>query len=344
MYTSAVDGTGVTLANTGASYTAEITLIDTDGAPVVESVGLSEIIAGGQGNDTLTADAGIGGNAWITGDAGNDTITSGNAFSTDYLFGGVGNDVISAGGGNDYVEGGEGNDSIDAGAGADTVYGGNGNDTLLGDEGNDHLYGEGDDDNIFGGNGLDTIYGGNGLDTLDGGAANDSIFGGNGEDLILGGAANDTLFGEAGADSLNGQDGLDRLLGGDDDDFINGGLGNDTLTGNSGNDSFVFNTTLSSSINVDIITDFKLGGASDKIVLSTSIFGGLSTTTGVTPTEFGNSAQAGRDLVYITTSGGNQGGLFYANGGAASITSYTRFATLTGTPLTVSASDFIVIA
>jgi Ca2+-binding RTX toxin-like protein len=340
MYTSAVDGTGVTLANTGASYTAEITIIDTDGAPVVVSAGLSEIIAGGQGNDTLIADADIGGNAWITGDAGNDTIISGNAFSTDYLFGGSGNDVISAGGGNDYVEGGEGNDSIDAGAGADIVYGGNGNDTLLGDEGNDHLYGEGDDDNIFGGNGLDTIYGGDGLDTLDGGAANDSIFGGNGADLILGGDANDTLFGEAGADSLNGQVGTDRLFGGDDDDFINGGLGNDTLTGNSGDDSFVFDTTLSSTNNVDIITDFKTGGDSDKILLSRSIFTSLSLGT-LSTGDFGNGFASGVDVVYFT-SGGNSPGLFFRAGGGTS--GYTRFATLAGTPTAVSASDFIVIA
>jgi len=338
-YTSAADGSGVTLASTGAGYTAEITVVTPSGAPAVVSASLSEIIAGGQGNDTLTTDPNVGGGAWITGDAGNDTITSGSSFNPDYLFGGAGNDVISAGGGNDYAEGGEGNDSINAGTGADTVYGGNGSDTLLGGEGNDYLFGEADNDDISGGNGLDSLYGGNGVDTIDGGVGKDLIYGGADGDLLSGGADDDNILGEAGDDSLGGGDGADSLSGGEGNDTLNGGAGIDTLTGGSGNDSFAFNTTLSVSTNVDVITDFKTSGA-DKIVLSRSIFGGLSTT-GVTTTEFGNTAGINRDLVYIT-SGVNSGGLFYANNGAATLAGYTRFATLTGTP-SLAYTDFTVV-
>jgi Ca2+-binding RTX toxin-like protein len=73
----------------------------------------------------------------------------------------------------------------------------------------------------------------------------------------------DTLAGGAGTDLLNGREGDDRL---------SGGIDNDGLTGGSGADSFVFDSTLSSTKNVDRIMDFKTSEG-DKILLSRSVFG-----------------------------------------------------------------------
>ncbi len=73
-----------------------------------------EIVAGGQGNDTLS------------GSAGNDS-----------LYGGAGNDILTGLAGNDYLDGEAGNDSLSGGAGNDTLSGGADADTLLGGAGSD---------------------------------------------------------------------------------------------------------------------------------------------------------------------------------------------------------------
>ncbi|WP_404287247.1 hypothetical protein ACD578_18250 [Microvirga sp. RSM25] len=80
---------------------------------------------------------------------------------------------------------------------------------------------------------------------------------------VTGTQENDTLTGGAGNDILNGSNGNDRLSGGIDNDILTGGLGAD---------SFVFDSTLSSTRNVDRIMDFKISEG-DKILLSRSVFG-----------------------------------------------------------------------
>jgi Ca2+-binding RTX toxin-like protein len=329
-YISAVAGTGFKLDG-GQGYGVTLPYNGT-------KYSIAELLAGGQGNDVLDGSASGGGN-WINGDAGNDSIVSGSA--ADLLYGGSGNDTINAGGGSDYVELGSGNDSIVAGAGGDTVFGGTGIDTIFGGGDDDSLYGEDGNDIIAGDGGSDTLFGGLGDDSLSGGVANDVLNGGDGNDTLQGGTFSDVLFGDVGNDSLFGDDNSDTLSGGAGSDTLNGGLANDTLTGGSGADRFVFNTIITSATNVDTITDFS-SSDTDKIVLSNTIFSGLSTGA-LSSEDFGTNFGIGIDVVYIS------GGLFFKAGGNTapptpntSNVGYVRFATLTGSP-TLAATDFIVI-
>jgi|GEM_PF-1958907 len=224
--------------------------------------GSSEVIIGGNGNDTIISNAG---NDTISGGAGNDTITGGTG--NDRLSGNVGNDTITAGSGTDVVSGGAGSDLITGGSGADTLNGDGGNDTIHsgtgvdvinGGDGNDTITGgtgAGADDVIDGGAGNDTISGGAGPETLNGGTGNDTITGGSGTDVlngglgsdqlnagtgndsVNGGSGGDTLVGGPGTDTLNGEDGNDTLTAGSGTNILNGGAGNDVLNGGSGDDT-----------------------------------------------------------------------------------------------------------
>ena len=112
----------------------------------------TDIIFGGNGDDTINAGAGndliCGGNGGgtINGGLGDDTIDGGNG--NDNLIGGDGNDHIFGGGGNDTINGGVGNDLIDGGTGNDTMTGGPGADSFTGGSGTDTVTdynpGEGD--------------------------------------------------------------------------------------------------------------------------------------------------------------------------------------------------------
>ena len=99
---------------------------------------------------------------------------------------------------------------------------------------------------------------------------------------LIGGAGVDKLTGGDGDDEIEGGAGGDTLTGGDGDDEIEGGAGGDTLTGGDGDDMFViradsdsqlsFNAAGTMALGVDTITDFKIGGDADKIVLPKSLF------------------------------------------------------------------------
>ena len=79
-----------------------------------------------------------------------------------------------------------------------------------------------------------------------------SAFGGTGNALA------NTITGNIAANKLKGLSGNDIISGGGGRDMIEGGLGNDRLTGGADADSFVFNTKLSSTANVDRVTDFSV--------------------------------------------------------------------------------------
>ncbi len=112
---------------------------------------------------------------------------------SNWMTGGLGNDVLV---------GGNLSDTLDGGAGDDVLYGGAGDDTLIGGLGNDVLNGE------------------DGNNTLDGGAGNDLLNGGSGNDILTGGLGNDVLSGGAGNDTYN------FTLGDGSDIIVDSGAGN----------------------------------------------------------------------------------------------------------------------
>ncbi|MCX7377537.1 MAG: calcium-binding protein [Alphaproteobacteria bacterium] len=205
-----------------------------------------ENIIGGNGNDTLTGDAGGNG---LTGGAGNDTLAG--LAGSDTLDGGTGSDtamfsektlavsVILNGASLVLVRvGGLAEDMLRS---IENIIGGSGNDSLTGDA----------QANMFAGRaGTDTIDGGAGIDTADysektlpvvvtlaGATAATVSVGGIAEDTlrnienIIGGTGNDIVTGDVLANVLSGGAGIDTLTGGG---------GADTLTGGVGVDRFLF--------------------------------------------------------------------------------------------------------
>lgn len=215
-------------------------------------------VNGGNGNDTITIDAGVTANASITGGAGNDTIS-----------GGSGNDTINGGNDNDSISGGAGADSINGAAGNDTLSGGAGNDTLRGAAGADMMDGGDNDDDIAGGADNDTAIGGNGNDSIANDGGDDQLLGGAGDDTLRCGGGADVAHGEAGNDSILGGIGDDSLYGDGDNDIINGGAGNDFIDGGTGNDD----------LNGGAGSDIVVGGDGDDLVQGASerdlLIGGL---------------------------------------------------------------------
>ena len=251
-------------------------LVQSDFRLIGNSGDTSFVIAGTNGNDTLTGTPGpdiilgLGGNDTINGLAGADRIDGGDGNDTvnggdgteainqidDTINGGNGTDILNGNAGNDVINGGEGGDTINGGTGRDQITGGNGNDIIDG--------GAGNDPRLAGGAGNDIVRGGDGNDDVDGDDGNDQLFGGNGNDDMFGLDGNDVMFGDAGNDELFGGEGVDQLNGGDGIDEIEGEEGADILTGGAGNDNIDFNagsfqpdSTLAAQ---DRVTDFQGAG------------------------------------------------------------------------------------
>ncbi|MCR9113231.1 MAG: Hint domain-containing protein, partial [Rhodobacteraceae bacterium] len=239
----------------------------------------SDSVLGGAGDDEINTrtspgtglpDEGYG----TLGDAGYYPSDPGSANDTDFVDGGLGNDIILTGDDNDTIFGGDGADTVDAGfdddqidggAGADSIEGNEGNDTIVGGADGDIIYGDVSPDNpdyaffvpydlpndgtdlapsnnadsLVGGDGDDTIYGQDDNDTLVGDAGNDVLDGGLDDDSLDGADGNDTLIGGTGNDTLLGGNdtGADSLDGGAGDDELSAGDGADTLVGGTGADS-----------------------------------------------------------------------------------------------------------
>ena len=140
---------------------------------------------------------------------------------------------------------------------------------------------------------------------------------------------------------ISGNYGSNSLVGGGYDDLLNGNRGNDTLTGGLGADRFRFDSVLSATTNVDVITDFN-PGQGDRIELAVAVFSGLGPAGPLDATRFtvgtaaiGSLAQ----IVYNTSTGG----LSYDSNGATAGGS-TLFALLpTGLSGTLDASRFQLI-
>lgn len=249
----------------------------------------------------------------IAGGDGNDTITGGDL--ADVLYGDKGADTIHAGSGNDVIHGGAGADIIHGGGGDDRIYALNDGDTIFGGEGHDildyslakealfiemgpghsmaaanselrdsfsgieHVIGSDFDDAIIGSLRDDTMEGGAGNDWLTGGAGADHLIGGTGNDMLVGylGFGDpkldkaDILEGGAGDDTLQGDGGDDRLYGGDDNDLLIGGIGADFLDGGAGIDTAYY---AGDAVIVDLAIGRGFGGEAegDRLINIENVF------------------------------------------------------------------------
>jgi serralysin len=118
--------------------------------------------------------------------------------------------------------------------------------------------------------------------------------------------------------TIVGNSGANNLIGGSGNDTIVGGAGRDTLTGGGGADYFVFNTTLSTTANLDLITDFQTG--TDHLQLSKSIFQAFKSISTLitdylyidTITTTATAHGVSNYLIYMTQTGG----LYYDSDGS----------------------------
>jgi Ca2+-binding RTX toxin-like protein len=237
-----------------------------DGDRSVLTYGINMITIGGSQSDYIAG--GVGNNIIYGGD-GNDVLSG--SEGQDRLYGGDGNDVLSGSeghdrlygdAGDDYLDAMEGNDEIYGDSGNDNVFAGSGDDLVLGDAGNDYLSGEDGNDTIHGGTGDDNVLAGSGDDLVHGDAGNDGLSGEDGNDTIHGGIGADTLDGGSGNDSLHGEEGSDALRGGAGNDTLDGGAGNDFLEGGDGADTYLF----ARGFGQDTISEYDEGSGGNDIV------------------------------------------------------------------------------
>lgn len=136
----------------------------------------------------------------------------------------------------------------------------------------------------------------------------------------------------------NGNDLANRITGSSGADRIDGKGGNDWLTGGAGNDSFVFDTALDGTRNVDTITDFK--PHADVILLAADTFAGIGAKGALASSAFeaGTAAHDAADRIIHDRATGDL--FFDADGiGAGAMVKFAHV-----TPgLVLSASDFLVI-
>jgi hypothetical protein len=276
------DGTFQIGANTGATAGAGCT--QSGGKAICPAGATTARVDLGDGNDNFTPNPGIGLTFVVDGGPGDDTI-----------YGDSGNDTLTGGPGEDDIVGQGGDDTIDAADGyQDGIACGDGNDTVSADP---SLPGIVDADRLTDceyvtsaaagsaaavkGDASSVIYGGVA------GAANDVTIGqtagtltfaepggiraigdcaqvdathascptrptrqvnlGDGNDTahlatsdginVLGGPGDDTITGGPGPDDLEGGDGNDTIHGGPGNDLVIGGAGNDKLYGDAGADN-----------------------------------------------------------------------------------------------------------
>lgn len=172
--------------------------------------------------------------------------------NTDLLLFGAGiligtplNDYLIGSPSTDFMFGGGGDDKLEGEAGIDFLFGGRGNDDLRGGPGYDVILGWKGDDCMDGGADPDLLIGGVGDDLLDGYRDQpvascfhvhipvievdfefgDFLWGGQGSDTIHGSDCIDLVFGRAGADDIAGNDGMDFIFGSTENDVVASGAG-----------------------------------------------------------------------------------------------------------------------
>jgi Ca2+-binding RTX toxin-like protein len=226
------------------------------------------------GNDSVTANDGVGAATLLSVDGGAGADTINGSEGPDLILGGEGNDVLGGGGGDDRMVGDRGNDTMNGGAGDDTLVwnNGDGSDVANGDTGSDDVEVNGapaagdiftvqpngarirfDRTNLvpfaldigssetMHANGLggdDTITVGDVGDfvvTAAGDSGNDRLTGGASSGTFLGGSGNDTITPGGGIDFVSGDDGDDQVDVRDKTaDLARGGVGNDSVVADVG--------------------------------------------------------------------------------------------------------------
>ena len=226
------------------------------------------------------------------------------AFGTtiERAIGGVGNDTLTGGSSSTLLDGGIGNDLYIVKLAGDHL-----SSNLIQDSGGTNLNG-GRDEIRFTSTTASTLK----LNSADTGIELVTIGTGTAATAVSTGttALNIDASALKSALTIVGNAGANNLIGGSGNDTIFGGVGNDTLTGGGGADYFVFNSTLSTSANLDLITDFQ--GGVDHLQLSKSIFKSFSTTTTLSLTQFYENtttttvaASSATDyLIYLYKTGG----------------------------------------
>src|SRR5215204_4886685 len=226
------------------------------------------------GNDSVTANDGVGALTLLSVDGGTGADTVNGSEGPDLVLGGEDNDVLNGGEGDDRIVGDRGSDTMNGGSGDDTLVwnNGDGSDVANGDAGRDDVEVNGapaagdiftvqpngtrikfDRTNLvpftidigssetlhangLGGN--DSIVVGE-VGSFEvtgaGGAGNDTLTGGGSSELFLGGSGNDTINPGGGLDVVSGDDGDDQVNVRDRTaDVARGGAGNDAVVADNG--------------------------------------------------------------------------------------------------------------
>ncbi|WP_112661813.1 calcium-binding protein [Microvirga flavescens] len=324
----------------------------------------------------LATGQGAGGNAQgdtyseienVIGSRFNDVLVGNSAANV--LIGGEGDDSYYVSFGDVVVEkAGEGTDTIFAdanytlGANIESLTGiGGGALILTGNELNNTITGNAAGNWIDGGIGADTMIGGGGDDFYVIDDAGDVIIDNEGNNTVLLKTAYDlsklpssvnatladgvnmTLTGTNGSNVLRGNAAANILKGMGGNDKIYGLEGNDKLYGGSGKDTFIFDTRLHKSKNVDKIYDFK--SKDDSIWLDNAIFKKLGKGTPTKPEKLksgmfyeGTKAHDADDRIIYDKKTGN---LYYDADGTGK-SAQVKFATLTN-KTKLYYNDFFVI-
>ena len=226
------------------------------------------------GDDSVTANNGVGAATLLTVDGGAGVDTVNGSEGADLILGGEANDVLSGGGGDDRIVGDRGADTMNGDAGDDTLVwnNGDGSDIANGDTGRDDVEVNGapaagdvftvqpnaarikfDRTNLvpfaidIGSSETLHANGLGGDDALTvgevgpfevtgaGGAGNDTLTGGGSSELFLGGSGNDTINPGGGLDIVSGDDGDDQVNIRDRTaDVARGGAGSDAVIADNG--------------------------------------------------------------------------------------------------------------
>ncbi|PPD51270.1 MAG: hypothetical protein CTY16_00130 [Methylobacter sp.] len=301
---SALTGTGNTLANTITGNNAGDTLIGGDNADNLKGGTGADLLIGGSRDTGSIAGDGTADADTMAGGAGDDT------YSVDFA-----TDVVSETGGTT-----NGTDLVKSrvtytisdvdvenltltgalGAVTDTdAINGTGNasnNTITGNAGNNKLFGMGGVDTLVGGAGTDTLDGGTGADDMQGGTGSDTYVVDNTSDTIteteagvtdqVNASADYTISdddvenltltgtlaidgtGNASANVLTGNGAINVLTGLDGADTLDGKAGADTLIGGNGKDTYFVDNV---SDSVDETTGVSTGVGGDNAAATTTV-------------------------------------------------------------------------